>query len=163
KNPKLKDQADALNKLPWDPAVKSLLNFPQVLAMMSEKLDWTVKLGDAFIADQKTVMDAVQRLRNKAYSQGNLQSNEQQKVVVQSASPDVIYVPTYNPTVVYGSWPYPSYPPAYYYPPGYVAGTAMLSFGIGVACGAAWGNAWGNCNWNGGDVDIDIDRNVNFN
>jgi hypothetical protein len=179
-NPKLKDSAAELNKLTWDPSVKSLINFPQVLTMMSEKLDWTVKLGDAFIADQKAVMDAVQRLRSKAYASGNLKSSDEQKVsvqpttqpaagqsaqviVVESTSPSVVYVPTYNPTVVYGTWPYPSYPPYYYYPPGYVAGTAMISFGLGVACGAAWGHAWGDCDWDGGDVEIDIDKNVNFN
>src|SRR5689334_22559047 len=69
-NPKLKDSPAELNKQTWDPSVKSLCDFPQVLTMMSEKLDWTVKLGDAFIADQKAIMDAVQRLRNKAYSEG---------------------------------------------------------------------------------------------
>ena len=84
-NPTLKDSADALNKLTWDPSVKSLINFPQVLTMMSEKLDWTVKLGDAFIADQKTVMDAVQRLRNKAYAAGNLKTTNEQTVSVQPA------------------------------------------------------------------------------
>src|SRR5436190_241292 len=163
-NPKLKDSADALNKLTFDPSVKSLIGFPQILAMMSEKLDWTVKLGDAFLADQKVMMEAVQRLRNKAYAQGNLQNSDQQKVtvqpttnpsapsgtqviVVESAQPSVVYVPTYNPAVVYGSWPYPAYPPAYYYPPGYVAGTALVSFGVGMAVGAAWGHAWGGCNW----------------
>src|SRR6185436_12515703 len=126
--------------------------------MMSEKLDWTVKLGDAFIGDQKAVMDAVQRLRNKAYSAGNLKSSDQVKVsvqqpapdvapppagqqviVVESSSPSVVYVPTYNPTVVYGAWPYPAYPPAAYYPPGYVypPGAALLTFGVGMAVGAA--------------------------
>jgi uncharacterized protein DUF3300 len=189
-NPKLKDSPDELNKLTYDPSVKSLINFPQVLTMMSEKLDWTVKLGDAFIADQKSVMDAVQRLRNKAYAQGNLKSSNEQKVTVEAASttapaaanaplvstqqqpqviviesttPNVVYVPTYSPTVVYGAWPYPAYPPAYYYPPGYVAGAAMISFGVGMAMGAAWGHAWGGCNWHGGDVDIDVNRNVNYN
>src|SRR3954454_4071668 len=181
-NPSLKDKplADALNKQTWDPAVKSLVNFPQVLAMMSEKLDWTMKLGDAFIADQKSVMDAVQKLRGKAYAQGNLKSGSEQTVkveqvaataaqpaaqviVVESASPSVVYVPTYNPTVVYGGWPYPSYPPAHYYPPGYVAGTAALSFGVGMAVGAAWGHAWGGCNWGHSEVDVDINRNTNIN
>lgn len=183
-NPGLKDDAAALNKLTYDPSVKSLINFPQVLTMMSEKLDWTLKLGDAFLADQKSVMDTVQKLRGKAYAQGNLKTTSEQKVtvqpttqpaaaaaqapaqvyVVESTSPSVVYVPTYNPTVVYGGWPYPAYPPpAPYYPPGYVAGTAMISFGIGVACGAAWGNAWGDCDWDGGDVNIDVDKNFNFN
>lgn len=162
-------EADALTKLleekDWDPSVKSLVNFPQVLSMMSEKLDWTTGLGDAFLAQQKDVMDAIQRLRGKAKAEGNLESTEQQTVVVteeadtqviviESSDPEVIYVPTYNPTVVYGTWPYPAYPPYYYYPPGYVA-TAAISFGVGVACGAAWAHAWGDCNWGHGDIDID--------
>ncbi len=160
----------ALEKETWDASVKSLVNFPDVVTMMSEKLDWTQKLGDAFLAQQKEVMAAIQKLRGKAKKEGNLGTTEQQTVVVkeeaqsqviviESSSPDVVYVPTYNPTVVYGTWPYPAYPPYYYYPPCYVAGTAALSFGLGVACGAAWGYAWGNCNWGHGDVDIDVDRN----
>ncbi len=160
----------ALEKQPWDPSVKSLVNFPQVLAMMSEKLDWTQKLGDAFLAQQKDVMATVQALRKKAADAGTLKTTKEQKVVVEqetivieSASPQVVYVPTYNPTVVYGSWPYPAYPPATYYPPGYVAGTALFSFGVGMAAGAAWGYAWGGCDWHGGDVDVDIDRNTNIN
>jgi hypothetical protein len=162
----------ALEKENWDPSVKSLVNFPQVLDLMNEKLDWTQKLGDAFLAQQKDVMDTVQRLREKAEAQGNLKSSEQQKVIVEKetqtiiiepANPQVVYVPTYNPTVVYGTWWYPSYPPYYYYPPGYAAGAALFSFGVGVAVGAAWGYAWGGCNWRGGDVDIDINRNTNIN
>ena len=147
---------DALEQQNWDPSVKSLVNFPQVLNMMNEKLDWTQKLGDAFLEQQKEVMDTVQNLRQKADAEGNLKSNEEQKVVVEKetktiiiepANPQVIYVPTYNPTVVYGTWWYPSYPPYYYYPPGYVAGAALFSFGVGMAVGAAWGYAWGRCNW----------------
>jgi len=164
--------AAALEKQDWDPSVKSLVNFPQVLDMMNDKLDWTQKLGDAFLAQQKDIMDTVQNLRAKAEEQGNLKSSEEQKVVVEeetktivieSANPEVIYVPTYDPTVVYGSWWYPAYPPYYYYPPGYVAGGALFAFGVGVAIGAAWGYAWGGCNWRGGDVDIDINRNTNIN
>ena len=125
----------ALEKQPWDPSVKSLVNFPQVLTMMSEKLDWTQKLGDAFLAQQKEVMATVQTLRKKAVEAGNLKTTKEQQVIVeketiiiQSASPQVVYVPTYNPTVVYGAWPYPAYPPAPYYPPGYVGrdGSARL-------------------------------------
>jgi Spy/CpxP family protein refolding chaperone len=159
----------ALESQDWDPSVKSLVNFPQVLTMMSEKLDWTQKLGDAFLADQKKVLDTIQSLRTKAQAAGHLESNKEQKVIVEEkiikiepANPQVVYVPTYNPTVVYGAWPYPAYPPYYYYPPGYVA-TSMMAFGAGVAMGAAWGYAWGNTNWNGGDVDIDVDRNTNIN
>jgi Protein of unknown function (DUF3300) len=164
--------AKALEQQDWDPSVKSLVNFPQVLDMMSEKLDWTQKLGDAFLAQEKEVMDTVQKLRMKAYGEGNLKTTEQQKVVVEQetktiivepANPEVVYVPTYNPTVVYGAWPYPAYPPYYYYPPGYVAGAALFSFGVGVAVGAAWGYAWGGCGWGRGEVDVDINRNTNIN
>ena len=164
--------ATALEKQDWDPSVKSLVNFPDVLTMMSEKLDWTQKLGDAFLEQQKQVMDTVQKLRQKADEAGNLKTTSEQKVIVEKetktiviepANPQTVYVPTYNPTVVYGAWWYPSYPPYYYYPPGYVAGGALLSFGVGVAMGAAWGYAWGGCNWHGGDVDIDVNRNTNIN
>jgi len=173
-NQKLKGDAltAALEKEDWDPSVKSLVNFPQVLDMMSEKLDWTQKLGDAFLAQEKEVMDTVQKLRLKAYGEGNLKTTEQQKVVVEEeaktiiiepAKPEVVYVPTYNPTVVYGAWPYPAYPPYYYYPPGYVPGAALFTFGMGVAIGAAWGYAWGGCGWGRGEVNVDINRNTNIN
>jgi hypothetical protein len=160
----------ALEKEPWDPSVKSLVNFPQVLDFMNEKLDWTQKLGDAFLAQQKEVMDTVQTLRKKAEEQGNLKSSEEQKVIVEketivieSTNPQVVYVPTYDPTVIYGPWWYPAYPPYYYYPPGYAAGAALFTLGVGIAIGAAWGYAWGGCNWRGGNVDIDINRNTNIN
>ncbi len=160
----------------WDPSVKSLTAFPQVLTMMNDKLDWTQKLGDAFLAQQKDVMDAVQRLRAKAQAQGNLQSTKEQQVVVEPApaqtatttptiiqieptDPQVVYVPTYDPGVVYGPWPYPAYPPYYWYPPGYVAGAGLLSFSAGLVVGAA---LWGNCDWRGGDVNINIDRYSQF-
>ena len=110
--------AKALEAQPWDPSVKSLVNFPQVLTMMSEKLDWTQKVGDAFLAQQKDVMATVQKLRAKAEAAGNLKTTKEQVVkvekeiiIIEPASPQVIYVPTYNPTVVYGAWPYPAYPP----------------------------------------------------
>jgi hypothetical protein len=160
----------ALEKQPWDPSVKSLLNFPEVLGMMSEKIDLTQRVGDAFLAQQQDVMKAVQSLRAKAQSAGNLKSTSEQKVIVeketiviQPANPQVVYVPTYNPTVVYGSWPYPAYPPSCYYPPSYYAGAAFFGFAAGVAVGAAWGYAWGHCNWGGGDIDIDVNRNTNIN
>ena len=161
--------AAALEKQSWDPSVKSLVNFPQVLSTMSEKLDQTQKLGDIFLAQQKDVLDAIQRLRAKAEAAGNLKTTQEQKVIVEEkiikiepANPQVVYVPTYNPTVVYGAWPYPAYPPTPWYPPGYVA-TSMFSFAAGVAVGAAWGYAWGGCNWGRGDVDVDINRNTNIN
>ncbi len=159
----------ALEQQTWDPSVKSLVNFPQVLAMMSEKLDWTSKLGDALLGQQKQVMDSVQKLRAKAQGEGNLKSGAEQKVVVEeqvirieSTSPEVIYVPTYDPTVVYGSWWYTAYPPYDYYPTGWVAGTTW-AFGAGCAAGAAWGYAWGNCGWHNGDIDIDCNRNLECN
>jgi Protein of unknown function (DUF3300) len=159
----------------WDASVKSLVAFPDVLTMMNEKIDWTQKLGDAFLAQQKDVMDAVQRLRVKAQESGNLKSSKEQKVktepapagspapqiiIIESSSPEVVYVPTYNPTVVYGAWPYPAYPPYYYYPPYYAPGAALFSFSVGVAVGGA---IWGNCNWGSSDVDIDVNRYNNFN
>ncbi len=133
-NPKVKGDAavKAVADQPWDVSVKSLVAFPQVLEPMNDKLDWTQKLGDAFLAQEKDVLAAVQRLRNKAQQSGNLKTTEQQKVIVEPATtaapgvqtvvriepadPQVIYVPAYNPAVVYGSWGYPSYPP-YYWPP----------------------------------------------
>ncbi len=131
--------AAELEKQPWDPSVKSIVNFPDVLNMMSDQLDLTVKLGDAFIAQQEDVMNTVQVLRAKAQAAGNLPSNDQQKIIVEAApapaqqtvvviaappqiiriespSPTIIYVPTYNPTIVY-AWIYPAYPPYPYYPP----------------------------------------------
>jgi hypothetical protein len=164
-----------MEKQVWDASVKSMVAFPDVLKMMNEKLEWTQKLGDAFLAQQKDVMAAVQRLRAKAKDSGNLKTTKEQVVkteaapagapapqiiYIESSSPEVVYVPTYNPTVVYGAWPYPAYPPYYYYPPGYAAGAAFFTFSAGVIVGGA---LWGNCNWGGGDVDIDINRYNNFN
>lgn len=172
KNKDLKGDALAaqLEKQEWDPSVKSLVNFPQVLQMMNDQLDWTQKLGDAFLAQQKDVMGTVQKLRGKAHASGSLKTTKEQKVVVEKetiiiepASPQIVYVPTYNPTVVYGVWPYPAYPSYYYYPPGYTAGAAAFGFAAGVAVGAAWGYAWGHADWHGGNVDIDVNRNANIN
>ena len=113
----------ALQDKDWDPSVKSLVPFPQILVMMSDRLDWMQKLGDAFLAQQSDVMDAVQRLRQQAQAAGTLKSSPQQTVTTQDqtitvepANPDTVYVPVYDPTVVYGTWPYPDYPP-YYFPP----------------------------------------------
>src|SRR6185436_17369200 len=159
----------ALEKQDWDPSVKSLVAFPQVLTMMSQKLDWTQKLGDAFLADEKKVLDTIQSLRAKAQASGNLKTTKEQTVIVEEkiikiepANPEVIYVPAYNPTVVYGSWPYPAYPPYSYYPPGYVAGSTF-AFAAGVGLGMAWGYAWGNCNWGGGSVNNNFNQDININ
>jgi hypothetical protein len=172
-NPKLKGKEleDALQKQPWDPSVKSLAVFPQVLTMMSEKIDWTQKLGDAFLAQEKDVMDAAQTLRGKAVKEGTLKDTKEQKVVAENAgtttiikveptNPEVVYVPTYNPTYVYGAWPYPAYPPYYYYPPGYAAGAAFFSFTAGAIVGGA---LWGSANWHSHSVNVNVNRYNNFN
>ena len=175
KNKDLKGDAltEALEKQDWDPSVKSLVNFPDVLSKMNENLEWTQKMGDAFLAQQKDVMDTIQMLRKKAQEAGNLKTTEQQKVVVeqetiviQSASPEVIYVPSYSPAVVYGGWWWPAFPPPppfFPFAPVVTPYGGALAFGAGVAMGAAWGYAWGHANWHGGDVDINASRNTNIN
>ncbi|HTR10214.1 MAG TPA: DUF3300 domain-containing protein [Paraburkholderia sp.] len=181
-HPKVKGDAavKAVQDQTWDTSVKSLVAFPQVLEPMNDKLDWTQKLGDAFLAQEKDVLAAVQRLRARAQEAGNLKSNEQQNVVVEPppaqggqtivkiepANPQVIYVPAYNPTVVYGAWSAPAYPPYYWppYPAYYPGGALMTGFAWGVGLAAA-GAIFSDCNWGGGDVNIDVDkaRNVNRN
>src|SRR5262245_3829457 len=172
-----KDQkGDAAVKMiqdkPWDPSVQSLVAFPQILQVMGDQPDWVQKLGDAFLASSKDVLDAVQRLRQKAQAAGNLKTTEQQKVVVEQApqtqqtvikiepaQPEQVYVPAYNPQVVYGAWPYPAYPPYYYPPPPYYYPGAALASGIAFGIGvAAIGSIWGGCNWGGGDVNINVNK-----
>jgi len=173
KNPGLKDQAleDAVSKQPWDPSVKGLAGLPDVIKRLADDIQWTTDLGNAFLAQQKDVMDAVQRMRGKAQAKGNLSSNQQQTVqtktvenqqviVIEQASPQVVYVPSYNPTVVYGPPPYP-YPPVYYPPPP-PPGSMLISFGIGMAMGAAMGGAWGyGCGW-GHSSTVVINNNNNY-
>ena len=160
----------ALDKMKWDLSVKALVPFPQVLAMMSEKLEWTQTLGNAFLAQQSDVMDTVQKLRAKAQAGGNLKTTQEQRVevkgeaiVIEPASPTVVYVPTYNPAVVYGAWPYPAYPPYPYYPYGGAVVAGAVGFAAGIAVGAAWNNGWGNWNWGGGSMNVNVNRNVNIN
>ena len=171
-NPKLNGDA-AVKKVEsesWDVSVKSLVAFPSILEMMNEKLDWTQKLGDAFLGQQKDVMASIQRLRQQAKNNGNLESNQQQivrteaqTIIIEPAQPQTIYVPSYNPTEVYGAWPYPAYPPYYYPPPAYYyPGGALatgFAWGLGIAAGAA---LIGGANWGHGDVDIDINRATNI-
>ncbi|MFM0630164.1 DUF3300 domain-containing protein [Paraburkholderia xenovorans] len=150
----------------WDPSVQSLVAFPQVLATMASKTDWVTQLGSAFLVQPNDVMDSVQRLRRQAQAAGNLKTTSQQTVVVEQstiqivpANPQVVYVPTYNPTVVYGVWPYPAYPPVYVPPPpGYVIGSSFvagLAFGTGVAVANA---LWGGFDWNSHVVNINVNR-----
>ncbi len=172
-NPKLSGD-EAVKKVanePWDVSVMSLVAFPNVLEMMSEKLDWTQKVGDAFLGQQGDVMDAIQRLRRLAQNAGNLQSNEQQivrsdaqAIVIEPSQPQTIYVPAYNPTVVYGVWPYPAYPP-YYYP-----GVAMWYPGAALVRGFAWGVGFaaagaifGSCNWGSRNVNVNVNRATSIN
>jgi len=161
----------------WDPSVTSLVAFPQVLAMLGSRLDWTQKLGDAMLAQQSDVAASIQRLRAQAQTAGNLKTTPQQKVtnqalaadvpagtpppiVIEPADPNTVYVPSYNPNSVYGTWPYPQDPPIYFPPaPNYGSGVgplAGLAFGtgIGLATGffggwawhGGWGGGWG---WHG--------------
>ena len=189
-NPDLKDEAldEALKAKTWDPSVKSLVSFPQVLTMMNEKLDWTQKLGDAFLAQQKDVMDAVQRLRAKAHAEGNLESTKEQKVIVEQAPPTEVTVEQAPTQVVVEQAPPPDRDRAgqpagrlrpdlqpdgrlravalsrlsalLLLPARLCRGGSMLSFGAGMAVGAA---IWGDCDWDGGDVDINVNEYNNFN
>jgi hypothetical protein len=169
----------AVDKQSWDASVKALAATPAVLAMMSEKLDWTQKLGDAVLAQQPDVMDAVQRLRTKAQANNKLASTKEQNVsvrqeqnkqviVIEPAVPDTVYVPYYDPAVVYGDWAHPAYPPYYFAPPlGYVPGAVLatgIAFGAGYALGrwTSGGNYWGGgVNWGGGNINVNRPVNIN--
>ena len=175
KNPKLKDKAlaDAVAKQPWDPSIQSMAAVPEVVKRLADDIQWTTQLGDAFLDQQADVMDAVQRMRKKAEGTGALKSNEQQKVetkvveektiiVVEPSNPEVVYVPSYNPVVVYPPPVYP-YPPVYYPPPP-PPGAALVSFGVGMAIGAAvWGGSCCGCGWGGNNVNINLNNNFNRN
>ena len=175
----------AVDKQGWDDSVKSLAATPDALKMMSDQLDWSQKLGDAVLAQQPDVMDAIQRLRNRAQQNNKLQTTKQQKVTVTPASggggggggqqvitieqadPNEVYVPYYDPNVVYGGWPYSDYPPYYWGYPGYI-GTGIIGAGIGFGAGylvGRWGsgnNIWGGgVNW--GNRNIISNRPVNIN
>ena len=171
KHPDLKGDAlaAAVEKENWDPAVQGLAALPDVVKRLGDDIKWTADLGNAFLAQQSDVMDAVQRMRKKASNAGNLKTTEQQKVttqvvqtkeviVIQQANPQVIYVPAYNPVVVYGPPIYP-YPPIYYPPVGYYAAGVAIGFGVGVAMGAFWGGGWGyGPRWGYGSVHINVNN-----
>ncbi len=154
---------NALKPQTWDNSVKSLVTFPDALNLMGNQLSWTQKLGDAYLAQPKDLMQAVQALRAKAKQAGNLQSNQQvsvsseaSNIVIMPANPQVIYVPTYNPTMVYGAWPYPAYPPY----PAYNPAWGLMSFGVGMAVGAA---LWSTPHWGSGSITINNNNFNNFN
>jgi len=169
KNKGLQDKAlaDAVAKQPWDPSIQAMAGFPEVVTKLAENIQWASDLGNAFLAQQADVMAAVQRMRAKAQGTGNLKSSAQQNVttqvvyggtqaiVIEPASPNVVYIPSYDPVVVYGAPTYP-YPPLYY--PGYVPGMG-LAFGAGLTLGAAWGGGWGyGCGWGHGDVNVNVNN-----
>jgi hypothetical protein len=175
KGDQLKTEVD---KQAWDDSVKSLAATPSVLTMMSTQLEWTQKLGDAVLAQQADLMDAIQRLRAKAQANNKLTSTKEQTVtvkqeqnkqviVIQPTNPETIHVPYYNPAVVYGGWPYPAYPPYAWPAPGYVAAGVVatgLAFGAGYALGrwTSGGNYWGGgMNW--GNNNVVVNRPVNIN
>jgi hypothetical protein len=160
----------------WDPSVQALVAFPQAVLMLGHDIAWTQKLGDAFLAQPEAVMDTVQELRRKAQAAGTLKSDQHQTVsqeaatgaapqtiIIESSEPDVVYVPTYDPSYMYGSWGYPAYPPYYYPPAAYWYPGAALVGGIMWGAGMAIaGGLWGDCDWNNGDIDIDVDNFNNF-
>src|SRR5438270_12525697 len=176
RNKNLKDKAlaDAVAKQPWDPSVQTLAAYPDVVQRMAGNIQWTTDLGNAFLAQQSDVMDAVQRMRGKAESKGTLKTSAQQTVqkksleggkqvvVIEPAQPNVVYVPSYDPQVVYGPPPpaYPYYPYTY---PGYYPGMGLAWGAAGFAAGAAWGGYWGDCDWNHSDVNINNTNNFNRN
>ena len=144
-----------VEKQSWDNSVKALTSTADVIAMMSDKVDWTKSLGDAVLAQQPDVMDAIQRLRSKAYAtrswsppssrKSAFRRKSKQAIVIEQADPNTMYVPYYDPAAVYGAWPYAEYPPYYFGYPSYIGAgviAAGLAFGTAWAIGR-WGNYWG--------------------
>ena len=168
-----KDLADAVQQEDWDPSIQALAALPDVVTKLADNIKWTSELGNAFLAQQSDVMEAVQRLRAKAKDTGKLQSSQQVKVetkvvesktvvVIQQANPQVIYVPSYNPVVVWGAPPIYAYPPIYYPAPAYYAAGMAISFGAGIAMGAFWSGGWGwHCGW-GAHNTVNVNVNNNF-
>jgi hypothetical protein len=150
------DAVRAVEPMDWDPSVKSLVAFPQVLHRMDERLDWTQRLGDAFLAQEPQVMETIQGLRQKAAAAGNLAPSEQLRVtqqdgniVIEPAHPEVVYVPYYDPAIVYGPWWWPAYPPVFWGPPPgyYVAPVYTPAFVWGGGIVISTGFFFGHCNW----------------
>jgi hypothetical protein len=142
------------------------------LSMMSENLEWTQELGDAFLDQQDEVMDTVQKLRGKAVATGDLRNTQEQKVItdknvieIEPADPEVVYVPVYYPDMVYGHWWYPAFPPFFFPPPPgmVIAFHGRMGFGRGVAVGRAWCHGWGHWDWRNHYVNVNINRQININ
>lgn len=159
---------DALQEKTWDPSVKVLCHFPDVLFAMSDKLDQTRKLGDAFLSQEGEVTATIQELRRKAEEQGNLKTTKEQQVIVEKevikiepADPQVVYVPVYDPFYVYGPWWYPAYPPYYwYYPRGFVTG-GFISYRHRVFIGLSL-FPWVWFDWHFHSIHIDIHKTSRF-
>ena len=176
KHPDMKEKklAEKVAKQPWDPSIQAMAALPNVVKRLADDIQWTTELGNAFLAQEGDVMQAVQRMRVKAQSTGQLKSTPEQVVktevvesrnyvVIEQANPQVVYVPSYDPVVVYGAPVYP-YPPIYYPPVGAYAAGAAISFGVGVAMGAAWGGGWGwNAGWGHNDINVNYNNNFNRN
>jgi hypothetical protein len=175
-NPNLKgkDLVTAAAKQPWDASVQAMVAFPDLLARLNDNLSWTTDLGNAFLAQQDSVMEAIQQMRQKASDTGALTSNPQQTVStttegnqtyieIQPANPEVVYVPSYDPAAVWGAPAEYPYPP-FYYPPstGAVIAAGAISFGLGVAVGAFWGGGWNNWGWHCGWGHNNVVINNNF-
>ena len=172
RNPGVKDQAllDSVQKQGWDASVQALAPMPDVVKILSENIKWTTDLGNVFLAQENDVMSAVQRMRAKAQGNGQLKTTQQQTVeqkvvdnqpviVIEQSSPQVVYVPTYDPMVVYGAPVYPYYPMTY--PSGWYAAGVGLGFAAGITVGAIWGGGgWGwNCGWGGNNININNNNN----
>lgn len=161
----------ALDRKDWDLSVKALVPFPKVLAMMDKHLDWTTRLGEAFLSREGEVMAQVQVLRNKAYADGNLRTTPQQRVVVSNGdieilpeNPTVVYVPYYNPYDVYGPWWWPGYPPYAFYPyAGPFISYGLFGFGAVIYVGPYWDWGWGHWNWHHRHLYVNADRTFNPN
>jgi hypothetical protein len=171
---------EAMQLQSWDASVKALTAVPQVLQMMSEKLEWTQQLGAAYLAQPDDIATAVQRLRARADASGNLKETQQIKVrreaapppppayageplppeyiVIEPYEPDYLYVPVYDPWLVYGPWPYPAWRPFYWYPPGYVA-VGIIGFGAPCIVGSA---IWARYSWSSRRVHVDVRKFESF-
>jgi len=169
RNPGFEGEAldNALLVEDWDPSVKAVSHFPNILALMSERITETTNLGNAFLAQEDEVLDVVQELRANAYAHGNLTTTSEQKVIVekqtiiiQPANPRVIYVPYYDSFNIYGPWRYPAYPPYYWGPPGVTVGFG-ISYWPGFHFGFAFGS-WSYFDWHTRVIFIDVHQRPRF-
>ncbi|HOY22457.1 MAG TPA: DUF3300 domain-containing protein [Cellvibrio sp.] len=129
----------------WDPSIKSLVAFPDILKRMSEDVDWTQRLGDAFLSNEGEVMDAVQRLRKRAYATGNLEKaqhitveRDDNHIIIEPAEERIVYVPVYDTRVVYGNWWWPEYPPVYWNYPSHYTYTSGFYWGSSIFVGSTY-------------------------